>query len=101
MVAELTREDASEVDEDKFGNLAELTATLSRWEQEAEKNRREYLRLEESKPIPVISYLQQCIEFATVWDKTNDVNWCLGTSSAVYHCSTAVVVGVAFEEGAK
>ncbi len=31
-------------------------------------------------------------------DKTNDVNWCLGTSSAVYHCSTAVVAGVAFEE---
>ena len=34
-------------------------------------------------------------------DKTNDVNWCLGTSSAVYHCSTAVVVGVALDEGAK
>jgi len=31
-------------------------------------------------------------------DKTNDINWCLGTSSAAYHCSTAVVVGVAFEE---
>ena len=31
-------------------------------------------------------------------DKTNDVNWCLGTSSAAYHCSTAVVVGVAFED---
>ena len=31
-------------------------------------------------------------------DKTNDVNWCLGTSSAVYHCSAALVVGVAFEE---
>lgn len=31
-------------------------------------------------------------------DKTNDINWCLGTSSASYHCSTAVVVGVAFEE---
>ena len=31
-------------------------------------------------------------------DKTNDINWCLGTSSATYHCSTAVVVGVAFEE---
>ena len=25
--------------------------------------------------------------------KSNDINWCLGTSSAVYHCSTAVVVG--------
>ena len=31
-------------------------------------------------------------------DKTNDINWCLGTSSAAYHCSTAIVVGVAFEE---
>ena len=31
-------------------------------------------------------------------DKTNDVNWCLGTSSAVYHCSAAIVVGVAFED---
>jgi len=31
-------------------------------------------------------------------DKTNDINWCLGTTSAAYHCSTAIVVGVAFEE---
>ena len=31
-------------------------------------------------------------------DKTNDINWCLGTSSASYHCSTAVVVGVAFDQ---
>ncbi|MFT5482770.1 MAG: methylamine dehydrogenase light chain [Halieaceae bacterium] len=31
-------------------------------------------------------------------DKTNDINWCLGTSSAAYHCSNAVVVGVAFEK---
>ncbi len=31
-------------------------------------------------------------------DKTNDINWCLGTSSAAYHCSTAIVVGVAFED---
>ena len=31
-------------------------------------------------------------------DKTNDVNWCLGTESSVYHCSTAVVVGVAIEK---
>ena len=29
-------------------------------------------------------------------DKTNDINWCLGTASAAYHCSTAIVVGVAF-----
>jgi methylamine dehydrogenase light chain len=31
-------------------------------------------------------------------DKSNDVNWCLGSTSSVYHCSTAIVVGVAFEE---
>ena len=31
-------------------------------------------------------------------DKSNDVNWCLGAESMVYHCSTAVVVGLAFEE---
>jgi methylamine dehydrogenase light chain len=31
-------------------------------------------------------------------DKTNDINWCLGTNSAAYHCSTAVVVGLAFDE---
>ncbi len=31
-------------------------------------------------------------------DKTNDINWCLGTTSAAYHCSTAIVVGVALEE---
>ena len=30
-------------------------------------------------------------------DKTNDINWCLGTTSLTYHCSTAIVVGVAFE----
>ena len=27
----------------------------------------------------------------------NDLNWCLGTQSAVYHCSTAVVIGLALE----
>ncbi len=31
-------------------------------------------------------------------DKSNDINWCLGSSSSVYHCSTAIIVGVAFEE---
>lgn len=31
-------------------------------------------------------------------DKSNDVNWCLGSSSTIYHCSTAIVVGQAFEE---
>lgn len=27
--------------------------------------------------------------------KSNDLNWCLGTQSAVYNCSTAIIVGVA------
>jgi methylamine dehydrogenase light chain len=31
-------------------------------------------------------------------DKSNDVNWCLGANSSVYHCSTAIVVGLAFEQ---
>ena len=31
-------------------------------------------------------------------DKSNDVNWCLGTDSIVYHCSTAVVVGLALDK---
>ncbi|MEM7097460.1 MAG: methylamine dehydrogenase light chain [Pseudomonadota bacterium] len=29
--------------------------------------------------------------------KSNDINWCLGTQSTVYHCSTALVVGIATE----
>ena len=28
----------------------------------------------------------------------NDTNWCLGTSSSVYNCSTAVILGVALEQ---
>lgn len=28
----------------------------------------------------------------------NDYNWCLGTDSSVYNCSTAVIVGVALED---
>jgi len=28
---------------------------------------------------------------------SNDLNWCLGTSSQAYHCSTAIVIGVATE----
>ena len=28
----------------------------------------------------------------------NDINWCLGTSSAVYNCSTAVILGVALDQ---
>jgi len=31
--------------------------------------------------------------------KSNDINWCLGTKSAVYNCSTALVIGVATEPG--
>jgi methylamine dehydrogenase light chain len=31
-------------------------------------------------------------------DKTNDINWCLGTASGVYHCSTAIVVGIALDQ---
>ena len=30
-------------------------------------------------------------------DKSNDFNWCLGTKSALYNCSTAVIVGLAVE----
>jgi methylamine dehydrogenase light chain len=26
--------------------------------------------------------------------KSNDINWCIGTNSNAYHCSTAVVVGL-------
>lgn len=29
--------------------------------------------------------------------KSNDINWCLGTSSNIYNCSTAIVVGLAVE----
>ncbi len=28
----------------------------------------------------------------------NDLNWCLGTSSSAYHCSTAIVIGTALDE---
>lgn len=31
-------------------------------------------------------------------DKSNDINWCLGSSSSAYHCSTAIVVGLALEK---
>lgn len=29
--------------------------------------------------------------------RSNDINWCLGTSSSVYHCSTAIVVGISLD----
>ena len=31
-------------------------------------------------------------------DKSNDVNWCLGTASNIYHCSTAIIAGIAPEK---
>ena len=30
--------------------------------------------------------------------RNNDINWCIGAESTVYHCSTAIVLGVATEE---
>lgn len=29
--------------------------------------------------------------------RSNDINWCLGTSSSVYNCSTAILVGVSLD----
>ena len=29
---------------------------------------------------------------------SNDLNWCLGTDSAVYNCSTAIVIGTALDQ---
>ena len=31
------------------------------------------------------------------WYRNNDINWCYGTKSQIYHCSVAVVLGVAVE----
>jgi len=31
-------------------------------------------------------------------DKSNDINWCLGADSSIYHCSTAIVVGLALDK---
>ena len=28
----------------------------------------------------------------------NDTNWCLGTESSIYHCSTGIIVGVAVDK---
>ena len=30
--------------------------------------------------------------------KSNDINWCHGSTNNVYHCSTAVVIGLGLEE---
>jgi methylamine dehydrogenase light chain len=30
--------------------------------------------------------------------RSNDINWCFGTETVVYNCSTAIVLGVATEE---
>lgn len=29
---------------------------------------------------------------------SNDINWCLGTESAIYNCSTAIIVGIAIDQ---
>ena len=29
--------------------------------------------------------------------RSNDINWCAGASTQIYHCSTAIVLGVAEE----
>ena len=31
------------------------------------------------------------------WYRNNDINWCYGTESQIYHCSVAVVLGMAVE----
>lgn len=31
-------------------------------------------------------------------DKANDLNWCIGTKSSIYNCSTAIVVGTALKQ---
>ena len=28
----------------------------------------------------------------------NDINWCMGTASSAYHCSTAVILGLALDD---
>ena len=28
----------------------------------------------------------------------NDINWCMGTQSTAYHCSTAVILGIALDD---
>ncbi len=33
--------------------------------------------------------------------RSNDINWCMGASSQIYHCSTAIVLGVAVEAQAE
>jgi methylamine dehydrogenase light chain len=30
--------------------------------------------------------------------KSNDINWCMGTSNVVYHCTTTLVLGLATED---
>lgn len=30
--------------------------------------------------------------------RNNDINWCMGSESQIYNCSTAIVIGVALEE---
>lgn len=33
--------------------------------------------------------------------RSNDINWCFGTTSVVYNCSTAIVLGVATEQNGR
>jgi methylamine dehydrogenase light chain len=33
--------------------------------------------------------------------RSNDINWCMGTTSRIYNCSTAIVLGVAVEAQAE
>jgi len=33
--------------------------------------------------------------------KNNDTNWCLGTQSTVYNCSTAIILGVALDDASQ
>ena len=35
---------------------------------------------------------------AYIASKSNDINWCMGTSTTAYNCSTAVVLGVTSEK---
>lgn len=30
--------------------------------------------------------------------ESNDINWCIGTESSIFHCSTAIILGVAIDQ---
>jgi len=46
----------------------------------------------------IISYNDCCGKSSCGNCLCQRINWCLGTSSSMYHCSTAIVVGTAFNE---